>query len=244
MKMKKLIVVIPSYNEEEILEKNTIEVYNFLKKNIKDYRWRIIISDNCSLDRTLDLAKRLSKRYKNISYVHMNKRSKSLAIKKIWLAEEADVYMYMDADLSTDLKHIPDLLLGIEKGNDLVTGSRTSEESKTSRNFNRHIISLALILMLKILFSTSLSDFQCGFKAINKKIRNNILPKMKATEHGFMDAEMLIVAHKKGYKVLEVPVIWQDERESRIKVFAGIFDALKNMLKIKYDLITGGYNDR
>lgn len=240
--MKKIIVVIPAYNEEEILEKNILKLHKFLKKEIKDYQWEIIISDNSSIDRTLEIAKKLSKNYKEISYVHMQKRSKSLAIKKIWLSEEADIYTYMDADLSTDIKHTKELIKKIEEGYDVVTGSRTSEESKTARNFNRHIISLALILMLRILFSAKISDFQCGFKSINKKVRDNILPKMKATEHGFMDAEMLVVAHKKGYKILEIPVLWKDDRKSRIRVFAGIMDALKNMLKIKFDLIRGAYN--
>lgn len=148
----------------------------------------------------------------------------------------------MDADLSTDIKHIPQLIEGIEQGYDIVTGSRTSKESETSRNFNRHIVSIILILMLKILFAMRLSDFQCGFKAISRKVRDNIIPKMKALEVGFMDTEMIVVAHKKKYKIKEFPVLWEDVRKSHAPIFKGITDALKNMIKIKIDLLIGKYN--
>lgn len=240
--MKKLIIVIPAYNEEEILEKNMLKLYFFMKEKIKDYDWKIVISDNNSKDKTLNIAKKLSKKNKEIDFVHLEESPKSNSIKKAWLSKEADVYMYMDADLSTDIKHIPQLINGIEQGNDIVIGSRTSKESKTSRHFNRHIVSLILILILKILFAMKINDFQCGFKAINKKVRDSILPKMKALEVGFMDAEMLIVANKKGYKIKEIPVSWKDDRKSHAPVFKGIIDALKNIIRIKIDLIRGNYN--
>ncbi|MBS3088769.1 glycosyltransferase [Candidatus Pacearchaeota archaeon] len=239
--MKKLIVVIPAYNEGETLKKNVEELYNFLKKNIKNYKWKIIISDNASIDKTLEIAKNLVKKYKKISVVHMNSRAKSLAIKKIWLNEEADIYSFMDADLSADLNYFPQLISGIEKGFDISIGSRTSKQSVTSRKFKRHITSLTLILMIKILFRMDIEDFQCGFKAINKKIRDNIIPKMKAVDHGFMDTEMLAVANSQGYKIKEIPIAWKDDRKSHNKIIAGILDALKNMIRIRIDLWRGAY---
>jgi len=147
--MKKLLVVIPAYNEEEILESNIQKLHSHLKSTVKNYDWRIIISDNLSSDKTLEISKELSNKYKEVSVQHMEDRMKSRAIRKVWLSEEADIYMYMDADLSTDINHVKDLLKGIEAGNDIVIGSRASKESKTSRNFNRHIISMGLILLLK-----------------------------------------------------------------------------------------------
>src|SRR3989344_7074679 len=110
--MKKLLVVIPAYNEEELLENNIIKLHNFLQRNFKGYNWRIIISDNNSIDKTLEIAKKLAKKYKRVTFKHMENRAKSLAIKKIWLEEKADIYAYMDADLSTDLKHTKQLIEG------------------------------------------------------------------------------------------------------------------------------------
>jgi len=219
-----------------------IKLHNFLKNNLKNYNWKIIISNNASLDKTKEIAEKLSKKNKRIQVMHMDDRAKSRALKKVWLSEEADIYMYMDADLSTDISHIPELLFWIEKEYDIVTGSRTSKKSKTSREFNRNLLSLILILMIRIIFSMKLSDFQCGFKAINKKTRDKILPKMRALDYGFMDTELLAVAHNKKYKIKEIPVKWEDERETKIRVFGGIIDALKNMFKIRHDILKKKYD--
>jgi len=240
--MKKVLLMIPAYNEEEILEKSILELYSFFKKNIKKYSWEILISDNNSRDKTLEIAKKLSKKHKQITFVHLNEGPKSNSIKKAWLSKDADIYMYMDADLSTDIQHIPQLIEAIEQGYDIVTGSRVQKDPKTSRSFSRTIISKTLKLILKTLFSTNLQDFQCGFKAINKKTQEKILPQMKAIKHGFMDTELLIVATQKKYKIKEFPVQWEDTRESKVQVFKDILDTSKNILRIKLDLITGKYN--
>ena len=239
--MKKILLMLPAYNEEEILEKSILELYSFFKKNIKKYKWEILISDNNSKDKTLEIAKKLSKKYKEIDFVHLNEGPKSNSIKKAWQSKDADIYMYMDADLSTDIKHIPQLIEAIEQGYDIATGSRISKDSKSSKIF-RKIISKTLKLIIRTLFSINLPDFQCGFKAINKKIQKKILPKMKALNHGFMDTEMLIIASRKGYKIKEFPVDWEDIRESKVQVFNDILDTSKNILRIKLDLLLGKYN--
>jgi len=239
--MKKVLLMIPAYNEEDILEKNIIKLHNFFKKNIKNYKWEILISDNNSKDKTLKTAKKLSKKYKEIDFVHLEENPKSNSIKKAWLSKDADIYMYMDADLSTDIKHIPQLIENIEKGYDIVTGSRVSKESEASRSFLRKIISKTLKLIIKIFFSINLQDFQCGFKAINRKVRDNIISKMKALNHGFMDTEMIVVANNKGYKIKEFPVKWEDTRKSKVQVFKDIIDTSKNILRIKLDIMTGKY---
>ena len=236
--MKTLIIAIPAYNEDEILEENTIKLYDFCKKNInpKQYNWKIIISDNNSQDKTLEIAKKLSEKYKQVEYVHQTDRPKSLSLKNTFLKFDADLYMYMDADLSTDINHIPEFLKAI--GNkDIVIGRRLVEK----RSLKREIISKGLRLILKIFFYSNIKDFQCGFKIINKKTRDNIIPKMKALEHGFIDTEMILVALKKKYEIKEISVKWKDDRESKIQMVKDIMDTSKNILRIKKDLFLGKY---
>ena len=238
--MKKLVIVIPAYNEEKILENNISKIYSFFTKQLKRYDWKIIISDNDSKDDTLKIAQNISKKLKRVSFVHMNKRPKSLSIKKVWLSEDADIYSYMDADLSTDIKHFPELIQSLGEGYDIAIGSRT-KELRRNRSIKREVMSQTLIFILRNLFSIKLTDFQCGFKAINRKTKDNIIPKMKALKHGFMDTEMIIVATKKGYKIKSIPVNWQDLRESKIQTFQDVIDTSKNIFRIKLDLIFNKY---
>ena len=65
---------------------------------------------------------------------------------------------------------------------------------------------------------------------------------MKALRHGFMDTEMLVVAHNKDYKIKEIPVEWEDERESKEQLFKATLDVFKNLARIKLDLLLGKYN--
>jgi len=242
MKKKKILLVIPAYNEQDILEKNILRLRNFFKKNIKKYTWTIVLSDNASIDNTYTVVEKLAKKYKDVKAAHMDRRAMSYAIKTNWLRNKADIYMHMDADLSTDIKHIKDLLDALENGYDIATASRVSKKSKTKRNIMRAIISRGLISTIKLFFSTDINDFQCGFKAINSKVRNKIIPKMKAVQVGFMSTEMLVVAHKKGYKIKEIPVVWKDTRKSKSPIFRGILDALYNIIKIRISYSLGKYD--
>ena len=120
MKQQKILVAIPAYNEEDILEKNVLRLYSFLKNNKsinqKKHNWKIVISNNASQDKTLDIARKLSGKYKEIDFVSQKSRPKSLSIKNTFLLkkyDDYDIYFYMDADLSTDIKHFPQLIQGI-----------------------------------------------------------------------------------------------------------------------------------
>jgi len=242
--MKRISFLIPAYNEEKILEKNVNKLYNYFKrlKELKKYKWELIISDNNSVDNTLKIAKKLAKKYPKVTYVHMNKRPKSYCMKTVWIKEEADYYIVMDADLSADIKHTTQLIDGLEKGYDIVMGSRVSKEFKSKRSFFRKIISYFLIFLLKTMFSIKkVEDFQCGFKAVNRKVRDKIIPKMRSLGVGFMDTEMILVANSKGYKIKSFPVGWKDTRKSHAPLIKGIFDALLNLFKIKFLLIKGAY---
>ncbi len=242
MKQQKILIAIPAYNEKDILEKNIIRLHSFLKKSInqKKHKWKIVISNNASKDKTLETAKKLSRKYKEIDFVSWKQRPKSLSIKNTFLLkkyDDYDIYFYMDADLSTDIKHFPQLIQGIEEGYDISIGSRIVK----SRSFLRSLISNTLKFILNLFFNSNVKDFQCGFKAMNKEIRNKLLSKMKAVNHGFMDTELILVAKSKGYKIKEIPVSWKDDRKSKVQFVNDIIDTSKNILRIKKDLLLGRY---
>ncbi len=238
---KKVVIVIPAYNEEEIIEKNIIRLNSFLTKNLRNYDWKIVISDNASGDKTGAIADRLARKYSRVKVRHLDTRPMSLSIKRNWLAEKADIYMHMDADLSTDIKSIPDLAQGIDEGYDIVIGSRNTKQSVKARSIIREVISGSLLKITQLMFSLNVSDFQCGFKAVNREIVKRIIPKMNAVGVGFMSTEMLVVAHNKGYKIKEIPITWKDFRKSKSPIFKGILDAFSNLIRIRIDLIRGKY---
>ena len=175
------------------------------------------------------------------TYMSLPVRSRSKAIMQAWLKENADYYMFMDADLSTDIKHIPELVKYLNKGYDIVIGSRRLPTSVVRRRFLRQFLSSCFHLLMHIVFGLKINDYQCGFKAITRKVRDHIIPQMKYTNEGFLDTEILVVANSKGYKIKEIPVRWYDTRPSKFKIHRAILMNLINTFKIKRDVIQNKY---
>lgn len=233
MSKKSLIeVVIPVYNEEEELEKNTLKLYHFLKENLTDFNWQITIADNASTDQTANISKKLSRQFKEIGFIHLSQKGRGRAIKKAWQASKADILFYMDIDLSTDLKHFPFLIKSLISDFDIAIGSRLLPESKVyHRTLKREIISHCYNILIKIFFNISFSDAQCGFKAVTKKTVRNLLPIIKDNEW-FMDSELLIIGEKSGYKIYEEPVTWRDNPGSTVRVLPTIMGDLKGLWRL------------
>ncbi len=234
----KVLIAIPAYNEELILEKSIYKLLDFCNKNLSD-SINIIIADNNSKDKTSQIAKSLAAKFSNVQYLFIEKKGKGIAIKQAWQSQIADIYCFMDADLATDLSSLPLLISEIKKGNDMVIGSRFHPNSKVKRLFVRKLFSFGYFLLAKILLGVKTKDLPCGFKAINAKIKENILPYVKNQEW-FFDSELVILSEKNGFKVKEIEVVWQDIREgedkSKVNAISLGFNYLKELLRIKKEL--------
>jgi len=256
MPAKKILIVLPTYNEEGVVKENTLKVFDFCQKNLIDYDWQILIADNGSTDRTPQIAKQLaeslseersSTNYESeqitnkILFFHIPEKGRGRALKKAWSEYQADIYTYMDIDLATDLNYLPLIIKAIDKESyDLAIGSRLKERKKTQRSLSREILSRSYNFLLKILFQPSFKDAQCGFKAISKKVIQEILPKVK-NNVWFFDTELLILAEKAGFKIKEIPVEWIEKRiirrKSTVKVLSTVWEDLKGIIELKLRLL-------
>ena len=172
----------------------------------------------------------------------MDEKGRGRALKKAWTESDADIVSYMDVDLSTNLSHFPEMINGmILNGYDIGTGSRLMKGSKTKRSFKREFISRAYNILVKILFRTKFSDAQCGFKAVTKKVVNKIIiPYVKDTGW-FFDSELLIISEKLGYRILDVPVEWIEDLDTRVKIFRTAYEDIKGLIRVKINFIKGIY---
>ncbi|MAG44275.1 glycosyl transferase [bacterium] len=231
----KIIIVVPVFNEEKILKQNILKIFEFCNNNLS-IDWQIIIADNKSTDQTSNIGKTLALVYQEVEYLYVDKQGKGVAIKTAWEKYSGDIYCFMDADLATGLSALPPLINGFTGGYDLVIGSRYHVHSKVNRTFIRKIFSLGYRLVLKIFLGLKVLDAPCGFKAINSKIKENILPKVQ-NDKWFFDSELLILVYKQGYKIKEIPVTWLDPREgkdkSRVKAISLSWNYFIQILAIK-----------
>ncbi len=239
LKKKNVLIVIPTYNEERIIKQNIDQLFDFCENNLQKYKWRIIVADNGSTDRTIKIVKEQKQKYSNLEYFHLSQLGKGLAIKKAWQDYIADVNIFMDADLATELKFTPTLIKGIaEEKYDLIIGSRYHKQSKCKRPLMRSVCSKSYNFILKMLFNIKLTDTHCGFKALSKPAVQKIIPKIK--NNGlFFDTELLILARHYNLNIKEIPVNWTEEkgRKTKVKILRTALDYLKEIVKLKYRLL-------
>jgi glycosyltransferase involved in cell wall biosynthesis len=231
-------VVIPVLNEAHVLEKSVYTVLDYLRRNVA-YSWKLVIVDNGSTDGTQDVARRLCEREAQVGFIHLHQRGRGRALRQAWLQSTADVVCYMDVDLSTQLEHLSELIGAIAKdGYDVAIGSRLMRESRTKRSFKREVISRIYNIMVKLVLTTRFSDAQCGFKAMSRKAVEAIVPQI-ADQSWFFDTEMLVLAEKQGYRIKDVPVVWIEDDDSRVKIFKTGWDDIKGVVRLRRQLWSG-----
>jgi len=230
--MKKISLVIPVYNEERVLEDSVERLYKYMLGNIK-YDSTIIIANNASTDDTKEIIDKLSQRFPNVKGFHLEFKGRGNALKYAWTHYKADAYAYCDVDLATDISHLKELFDAVLEGNNVVTGSRYLETSDSNRTIKRLVLSKGYIYLIKLFFKTNLNDFQCGFKAVDDKIVQEVLPNVK-NKKWFFDTELLILAEQSGkYKIKQIPVAWKEGKETKVKIFKTVYSYVKNLMKLK-----------
>ena len=147
-------IVVPIYNEAKELKTNILKLYTYLKKNLEGYNFHITIDDNASTDSSLTIAQALSKKYKEIGYIHLDLKGRGRAVKEAWQKSQADILSYMDVDLSTDLTNfLPMIDSLIKRGYYIAIGSRLLPNSKVlDRPLKREILSRGYNILIKLLF--------------------------------------------------------------------------------------------
>ena len=231
--MASIDLVIPCYNEAHVLPTSIKQTLEFLEAE-PTHTWRIVIADNASTDRTLAVAQELEAAHPGkVVALHIPVKGRGLALRTAWLTSDADVCAYMDVDLSTDLQHLPALVDPLAAGSaDISYGTRRHPDSQTERGWRREFISRAYIQILRWGGRLRVSDAQCGFKAIRTEVARALLPVVEDTGF-FFDSELLIIAQYNGYRLLEVPVKWTDDPDSRVNVWRTAIADLKGLWRLR-----------
>lgn len=232
-----LDVVIPVFNEEADLQASVERVRDQLAR--LPWSARITIADNASTDGTAVLARRLAHRYADVHVVHLAEKGRGRALKRVWQDSDADVLVYMDVDLSTDLNALLPLVAPLISGHsDLAIGSRLRHGSRVVRGPRREVISRGYNLLVKGTLRTRFSDAQCGFKAIRRDVARAVLPLVE-DDAWFFDTELLVLAERAGLRIHEVPVDWVDDPDSRVDVLRTAYDDVRGIVRLGRSLVTG-----
>lgn len=238
----KITVVIPVYNEEICLERTICEVADFFEMH-KNLIPEIIVVDDCSTDNTFEIGKSLKLKYNFLRFLRNDKNmGKGFSVREGVAQSTGDLFLFMDADSSTKIGEINKLLSQFDVGYDIAIGSRGMAKSVILRHQHWLKESIARLgnKVIRLFLDLPFVDTQCGFKLFSNKAKI-IFRRQTIWRWGF-DFELLYLAKKYGFKVAEVPIIWENDPSSavrRIDYLIVLFD----VFKIRLNDWLGKYNN-
>jgi glycosyltransferase involved in cell wall biosynthesis len=226
------LVVLPVYNEEKVLKKSVQTLTNFLHGH-DQYQWKIVIADNNSKDRTAEIGRIVESENALVQYIHIPRKGRGIALRTAWSQSDCDYVSYMDIDLSTGLDALIRAIDLLREGADIVVGNRLHRDSNTTRCLKREFISRSYNTVIKLSLGTHFKDAHCGFKTGRREVVHRILPYIEDNEW-FFDTEFLFYGEKLGYKIMEIPVTWIEDHDTKAKIFKDARDDLLGLYRLRF----------
>ncbi|MFN0083754.1 MAG: dolichyl-phosphate beta-glucosyltransferase [Blastocatellia bacterium] len=244
--MPYLSIVIPAYNEEKRIGTTLTGTFDYL--DLQDYDAEVIVVDDGSRDRTaervLDFQDRAGGRLRLVK--NPGNRGKGYAVRNGMLAADGEILLFYDADLATPTSEIVKVIQPItEDRYDVVFGSRAldNELIGTHQSFLRELRGRGGNLLLRAMLGLKFKDTQCGFKAFRRTAAKSIFPLQRVDGFGF-DPEILFIARKQGWRLLEMPVRWNHIEGSSVTLFGTTIKVLMEVSAIRWNDLLGRYTDR
>lgn len=230
-----ITLLFPVLNERLRLEKGIEGTMRYLQKNIT-IPYELFILDNGSTDETPQIARRLEKKYPQVHYVRVRERGVGAAFRKGIELNRSEIVGYMDIDLSTDLKYLGKTIHLFETlpQLDYVNGTRFSRQSETKgRRWYRKITSAGLVFLLKSLFGMKATDAVCGFTFLRREAAERLVRESSKENGWFYTIEFLLRAERDGMNICDLPVQWQEDYHTTVKLPKTIKNYLVQMYKLK-----------
>ena len=236
-----LSVVLPIYDEEAVLAETFAQLVPVLGELVPSYE--ILCVDDGSKDRSGQILRELAQRYENVRLFTLpENRGKGAAVRKGMLEAVGEKQLFMDADLSTPLSEIKRFLGALDSGHQVVIGNRHAPGSQITRHQPRlrEVLGKGFTLMTRLFLAPGVNDFTCGFKAFQRDAAREIFS--RSTQDGWaFDAELVLIAHLKDFKLAQLPVEWRHEDGTKVRLLSAVLGSLRELLAIKLHQLRGGY---
>ncbi|TFH27046.1 MAG: glycosyltransferase family 2 protein [Myxococcales bacterium] len=226
-------IVIPAHDEAERLPATLRRMAEFAATYaglIKE----VVIVDDGSRDTTRDVAETFSSPSFSVRVVSYHPNAgKGYAIRRGVMVARGDAVLLFDADSSTPIEELVRFLPLLGDA-DVLIGSRAVDESLTRvrQRWYRQGMGRIFNQIARVLTRVPFQDTQCGFKLMRGEVARRIFERATIDRFAF-DVEMIILASVLGYSVAEVPVVWSNSPDSRVRILRDSFRMLVDVLRIR-----------
>ena len=233
-----LSVVIPAYNEESRLPKTLGRVQEYLRAKVG--QGEIVVVNDGSSDRTLDAARQFAAAQPcpQVSLTVLENpgnRGKGYSVRHGMLRASGDWRLFSDADLSSPIEECEKLFAAAaQQDGDVAIGSRALDRSLIGvhQSVFRENAGRVFNAFVRLAMGLPFADTQCGFKLFRRQAAQEIFTRLSLERFGF-DVEVLYLARKLGYRVVEVPVRWDDDPRTKVRMLADSFDMFLDLWRVR-----------
>lgn len=235
-------IVIPAYNEAARIELTLERVLSCVEQCGWDAE--VLVVDDGSTDSTTAIVQAWMGRY---SYLHLIKnltnRGKGYSVRNGLLQAAGEIVLFTDADLSAPMEEAELLFAAIHAGADVAIGSRWLDKQKQTihQPMYRRFFGRCFNWVTRKVMGLPFKDTQCGFKAF-KRDAAQVIFRLQTIERWGFDPEILFIARKLRYSIVEVPVTWGHDERSRISYLKDGMKMLEEMAEIRANFLRGRYD--
>jgi dolichyl-phosphate beta-glucosyltransferase len=234
---RSISIIIPAFNEENRLPSTLKNVRSYLDRSQWEFA-EILVVDDGSRDSTVAVAERAGVRVLR----NPGNRGKGYSVKHGIMQATGDWALFTDADLSSPIEDMEKLWNAVERESAAgAIGSRALDRSLIGvhQPAFREVMGRIFNLVMRLINGLPYHDTQCGFKLFESRAAHEIFSRQQADGFGF-DVEVLFIAKRLGYKVVEVPVRWNDVAGTKVSLWRGM-SAFFDPVKVRWNGLTGKY---
>ena len=236
-----ITIVIPAYNEESRLERTVRDAVAHFRAD--DRPFELIVVDDGSRDDTSGLARRLSDELPEVHLIRLAaNHGKGYAVRSGVVNARGRTVLFADADGATPFAEIGRLGAALEAGADLAIGSRAFHAAGVSvkAKLYRRVIGRIFHALVELLTVRNVKDTQCGFKLFRAPVAHDLFSRMRMNGYSF-DVELLVMAGRRGYRVAEVPVNWEHQPGSKVRLTVDSLRMAVDLFRIRGHCLSGDY---
>ncbi|MRR30122.1 glycosyltransferase family 2 protein [bacterium] len=232
-------MIIPAYNEEKRLPGTLETIQGFLSQ--QSYSAEVLVVENGSNDRTLQIAQDFASRNPAIQALHIEQRGKGRAVQAGMLAASGKYRFFGDADLSMPISEINRFLPPLVPNPQVVIASREVPGAvRYGEPEMRHLSGRVFNTLVRWIALPGLQDTQCGFKLFRDDVAETVFRRQTIFGWTF-DVEVLYIARLHGYHITEVGVPWHYNADSKVRMLQDALAMFQDLRRIRRNSRRGVY---
>ena len=236
-----LSIIIPAHNEETRLPGALGQVFAFLEK--QPYTAEVLVVENGSHDRTLQVARGLIQSFPGIRLLHEDQPGKGRAVRRGMLEASGEYRFFTDADFSMPVEQINRFLPPVCSCDIAIASREFAGAIRYGEPGFRHLTGRVYNFFIRSMVLPGLQDTQCGFKCFRASVAEDIFPYQTLTGWSF-DVEVLAIARRRNYTITEIGIPWYYNTGSKISVLQHSWRMFIDLLKIRRNARLGAYDLR